>query len=109
MITQFKASVEPHIESLDSFVHFARTIQLFLIHETNSRNVLLAEGREQLCSHLGNVSGGHVIGVARWQIVNRDRDLPVRWSCGMAGQSKARARRQDYPSVHFAHEKVSPI
>jgi hypothetical protein len=106
MIAQFHAGVEPHVESLDSFIHFARAIQLFLIHETNSWNILLAEGREQLCRHLGNVSGGHVIGVARRQVVDRDRDLPVRRSRSMAGHSHARECGQDYQSLHLSHDKV---
>src|SRR5580692_4479670 len=109
MITKFKASVEPHVESFDALIHFSRAIELFLVHETNNRDVLLAEGREQLCGHLRNITSGHVIGVARRQIVNRDRDLPVRWSSREAGQSHARPCRQDYPSLHFAHGKVSPI
>ena len=83
VVAQFKAVVEPHLESLDTLVNFARLIELLFVDETDDRNLLIAQSAQQLGRHRGDVSRGQAVGHAGGKIIDRDGNLAVRLLLGL--------------------------
>ena len=94
VVAEFEAIVEPHLESLDALVDFARLVELFLVDESDDGNLLVAQRTQQFRGHRRDFGRGQAVRHPRGKIVDRDRNLAVGlWLLRTQAQERYRARQ----------------
>ena len=83
VIAEFKAGVEPLIESGDAGVHFTGAqVKLAFVDETDSGDLLLLERGDDVSGHVRDFLSGHEMGGAGGEIVHGNGDLALGRSLG---------------------------